>query len=60
MDVSEQRKYLSVRETANVLGVSQSTVRRAIFEGSLPAIRVREGGTLRIPRAAVVDEKEES
>jgi len=46
--------HLSVREAAHVCGVSPRTIRRAIFEGSLPAVRIREGGVLRIPRSAVV------
>lgn len=47
-------EYLSVRDTARLLGVSPATFRRAIFEGSLPAVRIREGGVLHIPRSTAV------
>lgn len=41
--------YLTVRETADLLGVDHKTVRREIERGRLPALRV--GRVLRINRA---------
>lgn len=36
----EHRKYLSVKEIAEHLGVSEKTVRAAVRSGRLPAIRI--------------------
>lgn len=44
-----QSEFLTIREAANVLRVSQSTVRNAIRRGELPAYRFgSRGGTIRI------------
>jgi len=42
------RPFLSVAETAALLGVSRSTTYRLLRDGRIPSIRV--GGQLRIPR----------
>jgi excisionase family DNA binding protein len=39
----EHRRLLSVRETAERLGLSQESVRRRIRRGELPALRLGEG-----------------
>lgn len=51
-DVAPHKRYLTVKETAFVLGVSIKTVYRAIDAGELPARRIRRA--LRVPRYAVV------
>lgn len=43
------KKVLSIREAAQILGVSQDTIRRAIKSGSLRAFQINERGTYRIP-----------
>lgn len=45
--------YLSIAETANLLRVSQATIRRAIRHGDLPAVRL--GRVIRVPRSALAD-----
>lgn len=47
------RRLLSAREAAELLGVSVATVRRAVRDGSLDAVRVRENGWLRFRVADV-------
>jgi excisionase family DNA binding protein len=36
----EQKTYLSLKEAADMFGVSERTIRRRIAEGKLPAYRV--------------------
>ena len=45
--------YLTVRELAGVLRVSERTVRRHVADGRIPHIRV--GRQIRIPRAKLVE-----
>lgn len=49
-----EREFLSVREAAELLGVSQATIRRRIKKGMIKAYRLRGGrrmGSIRIKRA---------
>lgn len=49
---SGDREWLSVRDAAEILGVGQDTIRRAIKAGHLPYIRVGQERTgIRIGRA---------
>jgi excisionase family DNA binding protein len=41
------RRLIPAREAAAMLGVSVDTVRRAVQDGRLPAVRLRERGWLR-------------
>jgi excisionase family DNA binding protein len=50
-------RFLTVREVADELGVSQYTVRRLIHDGTLAGIRV--GSVLRVPRAFMEEFLEE-
>ena len=54
---ADRREYLNVKETALLLRCSPSSVYRAVQRGSLPAFRLSEHGTIRIPRAALEPEK---
>jgi excisionase family DNA binding protein len=53
----DNRRYLSVGETANELRVSKASVYRAIESGNLPAIRLHPIGSLRIPADALQPER---
>ena len=44
--------YVSVAEAAR-LDLSETTIYRRVWDGSLPALRLSEHGAIRIPRAAV-------
>ncbi len=44
---------MSVAETARALGLSQTTVYRRVWDGSLPSLRLVEHGAIRIPRSAL-------
>ena len=45
--------YLSVSEAARLLDLSEKTVYRRVWDGSLPVLRLSENGAIRIPRTAV-------
>jgi excisionase family DNA binding protein len=45
--VADEPRLIGVRETAALLVVSVDTVRRAVQDGRLPAVRLRERGWLR-------------
>ena len=47
-----ERVVLTVKETADLLGVSAATVSKLVKTGQLPAIRLGKR-TVRIPRAAL-------
>jgi excisionase family DNA binding protein len=51
-EIPSTKRYLTVKETAFLLGVSIKTVYRAIATGELPARRIRR--SVRVPRYAVV------
>ena len=40
---------VTVKEAADILDVSQETVRRWIREGTIPGYRIRKGGWYKIP-----------
>ncbi|MCL4306637.1 helix-turn-helix domain-containing protein [bacterium] len=44
---------LTLREAAELLGVSRSTLRRWAKQGDLPYVRISTRGDIRIPRAAL-------
>jgi excisionase family DNA binding protein len=46
-------EFLTVKETAALLRVSKRSVRRALEGGTLPAVRLAEHGSIRIPRSAL-------
>lgn len=48
------RRLLSLTQTANVLGVSRTTVWRLLRDGRLPFVELRPGSR-RIPSAAVTE-----
>lgn len=48
---TQSRTFLSVAETAQLLGMSEMTLYRAIAAGEFPAVRIR--GRLIIPRRAI-------
>ncbi len=45
--------YLSVAEAARLLGLSELTIYRRVWDGSVPVLRLSEGGAIRIPRHAL-------
>ena len=47
------KRYVTVAEAADRLGISPSSVYRAIDSGHLPAVQLRRAGALRIPRDAI-------
>jgi excisionase family DNA binding protein len=49
--VTDESKLIPARQAAAMLGVSVDTVRRAVQDGRLPAVRLRERGWLRFRRA---------
>ena len=49
----QQTQYLTVRQTAAILRVSDSTIYRACKKGNLPFRRLGERGHLRIDAACV-------
>lgn len=52
------REFLSVKEAAELLGMSQATIRRRIKKGMIKAYRLRGGrraGSIRIRRADLLD-----
>ena len=50
MNANIEKELLSVQETAQHLGVSESTVRRYISDGRLPAYRLGDERLIRIKR----------
>jgi excisionase family DNA binding protein len=52
-----ENRFLTIRTAAEILCVSGQTIRRLIYEGELPAVRV--GSLLRIPRASLEEYLEE-
>ena len=49
MNTAAKRRYISPAEAAKELGLSTSSIYRAIDGGHLPAVRLRPLGSLRIP-----------
>lgn len=47
--ISMSKRAVSLREAAEILGVSVDTIRRAIKSGSLKAFQINKGGNYRIP-----------
>jgi excisionase family DNA binding protein len=45
--VTDRPKLIGAREAAAMLGVSVDTIRRAVQEGRLPAVRLRHRGWLK-------------
>jgi excisionase family DNA binding protein len=52
MAIRDNSEYLTVAETAELLKLGDSTIRRRIAAGELPAVRVarRGRGPVRVPR----------
>ena len=48
-----ETEYLSVAEAANLLRLSEPTIYRRVWDGSLPVVRLSENGAIRIPRSAL-------
>lgn len=48
-----ETEFLSVAEAASLLNLSEQTIYRRVWDGSLPALRLSENGAIRIPRAAL-------
>jgi excisionase family DNA binding protein len=53
------KRYVSPAEAASELGVSKSTIYRAVEAGRLPAVRLQPLGALRIPVAVLKPERQE-
>lgn len=53
MHTATAPRYVSVQEAADLLSVSQKTIRRRIADGELDAVRVGSGRSVRIPADAV-------
>jgi excisionase family DNA binding protein len=51
-DTEQQPGYLNIQDTARVLGVDRSTVRRMLRDGRLPAVELGPR-TIRIPKSAI-------
>jgi excisionase family DNA binding protein len=45
--------YVSVAEAARLLGLSEATIYRRVWDGALPVLRLSENGAIRIPREAI-------
>jgi excisionase family DNA binding protein len=52
--MTTETTYLSVAEVAQTLGLSEATVYRRVWDGSLPVVRLSDRGAIRIPRAALL------
>jgi len=48
-----ETEYLSVAEAASLLSLSEPTIYRRVWDGSLPIVRLSEHGAIRIPRTAL-------
>ena len=48
-----ETEYLSVAEAASLLNLSEPTIYRRVWDGSLPVVRLSEHGAIRIPRSAL-------
>lgn len=55
-NIEIEKRYFSVKEAAEFLGVNIKTIYRAIAAGELPARRI--GRAVRIPRYAIVTDGE--
>ena len=51
--IRERPEFLHVKEVADVLRVDESTIRRAIRSGQLPAVTLGEHGRYRVRRDAL-------
>ena len=49
MPANVGRRYLSVAEAAREFRVSTATIYRAVADGSIPRVRLRRDGAIRIP-----------
>ena len=47
-----ETEYLSVAEAASLLNLSEPTIYRRVWDGSLPIVRLSENGAIRIPCSA--------
>jgi excisionase family DNA binding protein len=54
---TSETAYLSVAEVAQTLGLSEATVYRRVWDGSLPVVRLSEHGAIRVPRTAIEIER---
>jgi excisionase family DNA binding protein len=50
---ANETECLSVAEAASLLNLSEPTIYRRVWDGSLPVVRLSERGALRIPRSAL-------
>jgi excisionase family DNA binding protein len=55
---SNESRFVTIRMAAETLSVSGQTIRRLIYGGELPAVRL--GSLLRIPRVALEEYIEEN
>jgi excisionase family DNA binding protein len=51
--MSPEPRFVSVIQAAEILGVSENTVRRMVHAGRLPSLRTSERGRIRIPLTAL-------
>jgi len=45
-ELQSTKKYLSVKDAACYLSVSQSTLKRLLYDKAIPCARVRDGGKI--------------
>jgi excisionase family DNA binding protein len=50
---ADEPRLMTSREAAELLGVCVATIRRAVREGGLPAVRLRPRGTLLFSRSVI-------
>jgi excisionase family DNA binding protein len=55
---TSEAAYLSVAETARLLGLSEPTIYRRVRDGTLPVLRLTETGAIRIPRDVIEVQRE--
>ncbi|HEX2112696.1 MAG TPA: helix-turn-helix domain-containing protein [Gaiellaceae bacterium] len=55
MTTSDAPAYLCVAEVAQTLGLSEATVYRRVWDGSLPVVRLSEHGAIRIPTSVLTE-----
>ncbi len=53
MDTNERDQWLAPKEIARELHLHVSSIYRAIERGELPALRLSDGGAIRIHRSAL-------
>jgi excisionase family DNA binding protein len=53
MKTTDESRYLAPKEVAHLLGLSRSSVYRALEQGELPHVQLRPNGAIRVPASAL-------